>query len=85
MANLFVDGKHWTEFELILNRRGEGLRTTYSLTGVPRPIEPELVAFAAETERFIDLKKLFSNENPFVGNVPHLENKETKNPDGLPF
>jgi hypothetical protein len=85
MSNLFGGGKHWTEFELILTRRGEGLRTQYSLTGVPRPMEPELLQFASESEKYIDLSKLYTGENPFVGQPPHVVPGETSNPSGLPF
>lgn len=85
MSNLFADGKHWTEYELILTRRGEGLRTQYALTGVPRPIEPEVLAAASESEKYIDLSKLYTGDNPFVGEVPHITQGETSNPSGLPF
>ena len=85
MGNLFGGGKHWTEFELILTRRGEGLRTQYALTGVPRPIEPELLQVASETEKFIDLSKLYSGENPFVSEPPQIVPGKTENPSGMPF
>lgn len=85
MQNMFGRGNHWTDFELVLTRRGEGLRTTYSLNGVARPIEPELLQFASETKKFIDLDKLYSGDNPFVQQPPHIVPGETSNPSGLPF
>ena len=85
MQNLFGNGRHWTDFELVLTRRGEGLRTTYSLSGVERAIEPELLQIASETEKFIDLDKLYSGENPFVTQPPHVVKTETSNPSGMPF
>lgn len=85
MQNIFGGGKHWTDFELVLTRRGEGLRTTYSLNGVERPIEPEVLQFASSSEKYIDLDKLYSAENPFVQQPPHIVPRPTSNPSGLPF
>lgn len=85
MQHLFQGGKHWTDFELVLTRRGEGLRTQYNLTGVARPIEPEVVQIASEAEKYIDLSKLYDGENPFVSEAPHIVKAETSNPSGLPF
>ena len=84
MQALFVDA-HWTEFELRLSRFGEGLRTKYTLNGVQRDIEPELLAFASESDKYIDLTKIYDGESPFLEEPPHLVPKKTTNPDGLPF
>jgi len=85
MAMLFKE-EHWTAFELVVVRAGKGLDTKYNVTGVKSAIEENLLAFAAEAHKYIDLSKLYSGDNPFIADLPELGVKQSKpQTDDLPF
>ena len=85
MAMLFKE-EHWAAYELIVVRVGKGLNTDYNVTGVKSPIEENLLAFAAESKKYIDLSKLYTGENPFIQELPELGVKQAKpKTDDLPF
>lgn len=85
MAMLFKE-EHWTAFELVVVRAGKGLDTKYNVTGVKSPIEENLLAFAAEAHKYIDLSKLYTGDNPFIADLPELGVKQSKpQTDDLPF
>jgi len=85
MAMLFHSA-HWSDFELVVTRVGKGLDTKYNVTGVQSPIEENLVAFAAEAHKYVDLSKLYESENPFIQELPELSiAKQEAKRDGLPF
>ena len=85
MAMLFKD-EHWTSFELIVTRVGKGLDTKYNVTGVKSPIEENLVAFASEAHKYVDLSKLYQSESPFVQELPELSVAKPKSvSNDLPF
>ena len=71
MAMLFRDD-HWTAYELVIVRQGKGMDTKYNLTGVKRQVEENLIAFAQEASKYIDLSKLYTGENPFIEDLPEL-------------
>jgi len=85
MAMLFRDD-HWTAYELVIVRQGKGMDTKYNLTGVKRPVEENLIAFAQEASKYIDLSKLYTGENPFIEDLPELSVEQVKQDKGnLPF
>ena len=85
MAMLFRD-EHWTAYELVVSRQGKGMDTKYNLTGVKRPVEENLIAFAQEASKYIDLSKLYTGENPFIDDLPELSVEQVKQDKGnLPF
>jgi len=85
MAMLFRDD-HWTAYELVIVRQGKGMDTKYNLTGVKRPVEENLIAFAQESSKYIDLSKLYTGDSPFIEDVPALSVKvEESKADDLPF
>ena len=86
MAMLFRE-EHWTAFELVVARVGQGMDTKYNVTGIKSPIEETLLAFASKAGEYIDLNKLYSGENPFLQDLPELDAKQSKQADAedLPF
>lgn len=78
--------EHWSAYELVVVRVGKGLDTKYNVTGIKSPPEENLLAFAAESAKYIDLNKLFTNDSPFLQDLPALsvEQKKVTN-DDLPF
>ena len=85
MAMLFNDA-HWSDFELVVTRVGKGLDTKYNVTGVQSPIEENLVAFASEAHKYVDLTKLYEAESPFVQELPELSVAKSKPvSNDLPF
>ena len=85
MAMLFHDA-HWSDFELVVTRVGKGLDTKYNVTGVQSPIEDNLVAFASEAHKYVDLSNLYKSESPFIQDLPELSiAKQEPKRDGLPF
>jgi len=85
MAMLFRD-EHWTAYELVVSRHGKGMDTKYNLTGVQRPVEENLIAFASEAAKYIDLDKLFTGDNPFIEELPALSVEAVKKTSNdLPF
>ena len=85
MAMLFRDD-HWTAYELVIVRQGKGMDTKYNLTGVKRTVEENLIAFAQEASKYIDLSKLYTGENPFIEDLPELSVEQVKQDKGnLPF
>ena len=85
MAMLFKE-EHWTAFELIVTRVGKGLDTKYNVTGVKSPIEENLLAFAAEAHKYIELTNLWTGDNPFIGDLPELSVAKPKTEaNDLPF
>lgn len=85
MAMLFK-AEHWTTFELVVTRVGKGLDTKYNVTGIQSPIEENLVAFASEAEKYIDLSKLYTSDSPFLQELPELSVAKPKTKaDDLPF
>jgi len=87
LAMLFSDqDKHWTDYQLVVTRLGQGLETKYNVTGIQAPIEETLLAFCAVASKYIDLSKLFTGDNPFIDELPLLEAKQEKSqPNDLPF
>ena len=86
MAMLFRE-EHWTAFELVVARVGQGMDTKYNVTGIKSPIEETLLDFASKAGDYIDLAKLYSGESPFLQELPELDAKQTKQEqdDSLPF
>jgi hypothetical protein len=79
--------EHWTAFELVVSRVGQGMDTKYNVTGIKSPIEETLLAFASKASEYIDLSKLYDGESPFLQDLPELDAKQTKQADAedLPF
>ena len=49
-------------------------------------MEENLIAFAQESSKYIDLSKLYTGDNPFIEDVPALSVKvEESKADDLPF
>jgi len=85
MVMLFKE-EHWSAYELKLRRKGTGMQTDYDLTGIKSPIEDTLLEFAADASKYIDLKKLYTGDNPFLADLPEVEAKQQKEaPTDLPF
>ena len=85
MAMLFKD-RHWSEYELVVVRAGKGLDTKYNVTGIQSPIEDNLVSFASQADKYVDLEKLFTGDNPFIEEVPELSIAQAKpQSNDLPF
>ena len=50
------------------------------------PIEETLLAFCAVANKYVDLSKLYTGDNPFIDELPVLEAKQQKSePNDLPF
>ena len=85
MFMLFKE-EHWTAYELVVSRVGKGLDTKYNVTGIKSPLEENLLAFAAESGKYIDLTKLYTGDNPFLQDLPSLSiEKQKPQTDDLPF
>ena len=85
MFMLFKE-EHWTAYELVVTRLGKGLDTKYNVTGIKSPIEETLLAFCAVANKYVDLSKLYTGDNPFIDELPALEAKQQKSePNDLPF
>ena len=85
MAMLFKE-EHWTAYELVVTRVGKALDTKYNVTGIKSPVEESLLAFAAESGKYVDLNKLFTGDNPFLQDLPELSIEQSKpKTDDLPF
>ena len=87
LALLFSDqDKHWTDYEIVVTRLGQGLETKYNVTGIQAPIEETLLAFCTSAAQYIDLEQLYVGENPFIKELPELEAKTQPKPSNdLPF
>ena len=78
--------EHWTAYQLVVTRLGQGLDTKYNVTGIKSPIEETLLAFCAVANKYVDLSKLYTGDNPFIDELPALEAKQQKSePNDLPF
>lgn len=85
MAILFKD-EHWTAFELVVTRVGKAMDTKYNVTGIQSEIEESLVAFATKAKEYIDLSKLYTNDSPFLQDLPELSiGKPKKTNNDMPF
>ena len=85
MAMLFKD-RHWSEYELVVVRAGKGLDTKYNVTGIQSPIEQNLVAFASECDKYVNLQHLFSGDSPFLEELPSISVAQPKpQSNDLPF
>lgn len=85
MGMLFKE-EHWSAYELVVVRVGKGLDTKYNVTGIKSPLEDNLLAFAAEASKYIDLKKLYTGESPFIQDLPAVGvEKPKQTADNLPF
>ena len=85
MFMLFKDD-HWTAYELVVTRIGDDMNTKYNVTGIKSPIEETLLAFCAVANKYVDLSKMFTGDNPFIDELPALEAKQQKSePNDLPF
>lgn len=85
MAMLFKD-RHWSEYELVIVRAGKGLDTKYNVTGIHRQIEDNLVAFASQCDKYIDLEKMYDGDNPFLDDLPEISVAQPKpQSNDLPF
>ena len=77
---------HWTAYELVVTRIGNDMNTKYNVTGIKSPIEDTLLAFCAVANKYVDLSKLYTGDNPFIDELPALEAKQQKSePNDLPF
>ena len=72
LSQLFDSGEHWSSFELVLSRRGSGMETKYSVVGIGRQPEENLISFAAEAEQYVNLDALFDGGSPFIKELPQL-------------
>lgn len=85
MAMLFKD-RHWSEYELVVVRAGKGLDTKYNVTGIQSQIEENLVAFATQADKYVDLEKLYTGDNPFIDELPQISVAQAKpQSNDLPF
>lgn len=85
MAMLFKDD-HWSAYELVVVRAGKGMDTKYNLTGIKSAPEENLIGFASEAHKYIDLHKLYTGESPFLEELPAISVKATKSTaNDLPF
>ena len=84
MAQLFGDD-HWSTYELVLSRRGAGMDTKYSLVGIGRQPEENLIGFAAEASEYVDLEQLFTGGNPFIKECPEISVEKTASPTNTAF
>ena len=87
LALLFSDqDKHWTDYQIVITRLGQGLETKCNVTGIQAPIEETLLAFCTSAAQYIDLEQLYVGENPFIKELPALEAKTQPKPSNdLPF
>jgi len=65
----YVKNKNWgspTEYDILVNRIGEGLDTEYAVTVNPKdPVDGEVIASWNEIKPNFDLNRLFEGGDPF--------------------
>jgi hypothetical protein len=87
MEMLFQGGQlHWSTFIINLNRKGTKMDTQWTLNGTQVPIEDNLISFATQADKYVDLNALFLGDSPIIQPLPSIS-VDVKTPEAgdLPF
>lgn len=83
MEVLFNGGKeHWSTYVLTIRRKGSGLDTKYTVSGVMVPLEDNLIDFASKADEYVDLSALFVNDSPIIQPLPEISVEQAKQETG---